>query len=379
MHTKPIEGRVVEFRRDSISVVEFRLFCCSQNLLTSKFDHKTKHLDPVPKIQNTILVSMTAYYRIPSNFYHHEVHPWLQEMMHEDFFSAEGSRRFHHANHGTCHRGGHEGCKFLLLLKKVAFIVLSLFFVSTIVRFALFFLAVLFSPPMILLFLAVAFLPTLSTACPHFARRSSNFNNTNGRAWNFQHSQRPSQSNGNAAVCDARANRISFRRVERETNAATQAATITEKDSGHNDGDKNNKQDQTENADFKSNNSSPPTVQHRQTVTVHRNQTEESLTLSLDVPGFGSDNIQIRVIMKESKGGKIGQDKMPVLEVHGERQNRLGETFVVHEQFIVPKDTYEVDNGISANLVDGVLEINVTKKPVVQPRMIPISHEKKET
>ncbi len=86
------------------------------------------------------------------------------------------------------------------------------------------------------------------------------------------------------------------------------------------------------------------------------------MTLALDVPGFATDAIKISV-----------EDDGSVLVVHGERENRIGDIFVVEERFELDEgSTYNLET-VQANHVDGVLEITLEKKPAPQPRITSIS------
>ena len=95
------------------------------------------------------------------------------------------------------------------------------------------------------------------------------------------------------------------------------------------------------------------------------------MVVSLDVPGYSVDNVQINVTEERNR-------PVVAIEVHGERKNRFDEMFAVQERFIFKKERYDTAN-VSAVLVDGVLEIRVNKKPTPQPRLVPISIEKKDT
>jgi HSP20 family molecular chaperone IbpA len=111
----------------------------------------------------------------------------------------------------------------------------------------------------------------------------------------------------------------------------------------------------------------PSVRTHYQGIPFHRNETDDgsTLTLGLDVPGFATDAIKISV---EQDG-----DGSPVLVVHGERENRIGDIFVVEERFELDEgSTYNLET-VQANHVDGVLEITLEKKPAPQPRIISIS------
>jgi HSP20 family molecular chaperone IbpA len=98
---------------------------------------------------------------------------------------------------------------------------------------------------------------------------------------------------------------------------------------------------------------------HYQRAPVHRDETEERLTLALDVPaGFASDDINV------SMEGDFH------LCIEGSRTNCVGNTFYIQERFYLDEDTYNFDT-IQGNLSDGVLEIMIQKKPsLLQPRRV---------
>lgn len=93
---------------------------------------------------------------------------------------------------------------------------------------------------------------------------------------------------------------------------------------------------------------------------IHREETEEHLKLSLDVPGFDTDLITVSV-EEENK-----------LLVLGTRFNRLGDAFEVNERFSLDPEIYDHDT-IQVELSEGVLDISIQKKPAPKPRVIAIS------
>merc|ERR1711971_188087 len=62
---------------------------------------------------------------------------------------------------------------------------------------------------------------------------------------------------------------------------------------------------------------------HHQNVDVHREDTRDEVTISMDVPGFGIGDVEIR--MEDQGPGRA------VLRVHGKRLNRFGDTIVVEK------------------------------------------------
>jgi HSP20 family molecular chaperone IbpA len=104
---------------------------------------------------------------------------------------------------------------------------------------------------------------------------------------------------------------------------------------------------------------------HHELLKIQPRKTEERLTLALDVPGFASDNINVST---------EGDDSCLVIE--GSRTNRVGDTFYVQERFVLDEETYKLDT-TQGNLLDGVLEITIQKRPKPQPRVISITTHKK--
>jgi HSP20 family molecular chaperone IbpA len=100
---------------------------------------------------------------------------------------------------------------------------------------------------------------------------------------------------------------------------------------------------------------------HFQRAPIHCDETDESVSIALDVPGFGADDLKVSL-----------EDH--VLSLFGKRRNRIGDTFIVHHRFSLNKSTFD-EESIKANLSGGVLEISVHKKPEPKARLIPISTE----
>lgn len=94
---------------------------------------------------------------------------------------------------------------------------------------------------------------------------------------------------------------------------------------------------------------------------VHRQETEDEATISMDVSGFTVDQLQVR--LEEEQGGDLSR---PILVVSGTRQNSLGDRFQIHRRFLLDRQNLG-DNlhkiAISASFSkDGVLTIRVPKK-----------------
>jgi len=93
---------------------------------------------------------------------------------------------------------------------------------------------------------------------------------------------------------------------------------------------------------------------------IHHEETPEVAKVSLDVTGFGAEDVSIHV-----------DDETFVVTVSGSRTNKLGDVFRLHRRFALDRKTAEVDK-MSANLDGGILELVVPKKTTTGPRRIPI-------
>lgn len=93
---------------------------------------------------------------------------------------------------------------------------------------------------------------------------------------------------------------------------------------------------------------------------IHREETEKNLKISLDVPGFETNEITVSV---------EDENRLALL---GTRVNRIGDTFEVKESFALDPEVYDHDT-IKVELSDGVLDILIEKKPAPKPRIIAIS------
>ncbi|KAG7356879.1 Hsp20/alpha crystallin family protein [Nitzschia inconspicua] len=95
---------------------------------------------------------------------------------------------------------------------------------------------------------------------------------------------------------------------------------------------------------------------------VHRKETEDEATISMDVSGFSIDQLQVR--LEEEQGDS--STTRPILIVSGSRENSLGDKFEIHRRFLLDqknlaKNIQEVE--IQAHFSnDSVLTIRVPKK-----------------
>lgn len=94
---------------------------------------------------------------------------------------------------------------------------------------------------------------------------------------------------------------------------------------------------------------------------------EDKLHVELELPGVAKDSISVTfengeiLIDAEKKAGELGEHKLH----HSTR------VFGSIQQKVSVGDAYDADS-IEASLVDGVLHLAISKKPVVQPRKIEI-------
>jgi HSP20 family molecular chaperone IbpA len=99
---------------------------------------------------------------------------------------------------------------------------------------------------------------------------------------------------------------------------------------------------------------------------VHREETDEFATISMDVSGFALSQLNVR-LEEEEQMTTTGQSNRPILTVDGERTNLLGDKFQIHRRFLLDRDNLADGNlqdlAISANLSkEGILTIRVPKK-----------------
>merc|ERR1712232_93044 len=78
-----------------------------------------------------------------------------------------------------------------------------------------------------------------------------------------------------------------------------------------------------------------------------RDDSEESTKLSIDVAGFATSDLEIRV-------------QNHILTLHGSRKNSLGDVFVLHRKVGLDERVHNQDS-IQARTDNGVLEITIPK------------------
>ena len=296
-------------------------------------------------------------------------------------------------------RNGNHGFSFAFL-KPLAMAILSLFALSIAVRTVLFLLAVVFSPPV--LFLCLFFLLISQSGgqyhnswnarefqqCFRNPRRrfhrffSSNNGNRCGNRrgqWRAAASDRRTPSNASQASRAPAAPPMAPTRQEPQQQQATaaptgrddfelispfnlmMAAAAAAESATQSEGQDNATPNTNEQAGDRIPSNSTPTQQQK--VPVHRNETDEELTIAMDISGFDIANIQITV-------------ENDVLCIHGERTNKIGDSFIVEECFDLDKEVFDEDT-VTASASEGVLEVKVQKKAAPQPRVISIQTDKK--
>jgi HSP20 family molecular chaperone IbpA len=270
--------------------------------------------------------------------------------------------RFHHHHHGGFMRGP------LRFMTAMASIVFAMFFASLVLRIVGLIFAVLLSPPVIFLCLVVALIGApqgweehpftnfnanrfqrvcFGPGTYHRLRRFCGMNNNN-RCGSGSGGSGGGGGGGGGRGPRSTTNNNNNNASEREQQQVPPTPPRTIEDT----------------ASEKSSDDSVPFT-HYQRAPAHRDETEERLTFALDVPGFASDNINVSM---------EGDDSRLVIE--GSRTNRVGDTFYVQERFVLDKETYNLDT-TQGNLLDGVLEITILKRPKPQPRVISITTNKK--
>jgi len=247
-----------------------------------------------------------------------------------------------HQGRNNGQRNGFGGRRFL---KKLAFGILFLFCVSMLLRLAALVLALMFSPPVLLLCLFA--LLTQNAGFPSFNPRP-HMNRFRNR-------------------CFVPCGGPPRRRIRRDADLAAaleraEGLANNNKEANNPDeapGRKNQSEVSPSQEGVPSQNEASEKKVH-QNVQVYREETGNVLSIILDLPGYKEDEV------------KMTMDKTDLLNVRGERKNRIGITFFFEQKFELNEDIYDLDS-IDANMEDGVLEIKVPHKPKPQPRVIPIS------
>lgn len=268
---------------------------------------------------------------------------------------------------------------------------MSLFAFSMTIRFVLFLVAVAFSPPVLLLCLiALVFSHHQDWEYGRCFSSSNDFDISGSdiqrglrnirRFCNFSHTQQQARGAETAAAgpCRRRFAR-NFPNVEREAETRgesqqqQQSQEVQQQESdfeGFRSPDVAAKPatSATSTSASSSRNPSPRLATLRSstgnrtqshTVPVHRTETDESLTLSLDISGF--DIAHLQVMVKHSE-----------LVIRGERQNTLGDTFVMEERTVLDDEQF-LEDSVTAHAVDGILNVTIRKNPVRKSRVISIT------
>jgi HSP20 family molecular chaperone IbpA len=89
---------------------------------------------------------------------------------------------------------------------------------------------------------------------------------------------------------------------------------------------------------------------------LYRVETDESVTISLDVSGFDA-NQQLQINLDDH-----------VISVFGKRQNQIGDTYVVRRRFALKREVADEET-LQVNIEDGVFDITVQKKPGTPKRV----------
>jgi HSP20 family molecular chaperone IbpA len=267
---------------------------------------------------------------------------------------------------------GYHNSKYspFYFFQKLALTILSLFAFSMFVRLMWMVIAVALSPPV--LFLSLLGLLFSRAGQGWDNRPFMNFPNYSS-FFNTIQQQHQQQSN-----CFGRAPGSCPRRCNRN-------GTSAGNDSSHGDQEQKQKQQQQQKSESEvtrgdtkedrgtSNNNicstNLPTISRGNAtryhkVPVHREETDEKLTLSLDISCFTISDIQVTV--ENSK-----------LVIMGARNNILGDTFVVEEVVTLDEERF-LENSVSAQLLDdnGILSVTIQKKPTPKPRVISITTTK---
>jgi HSP20 family molecular chaperone IbpA len=327
------------------------------------------------------------------------------------FFSAGPTcQRFANGHHGprqfsstgpARRDNGRNG--LLRTIPKIALLLLTVFALSMVVRFVAFVMEILFSPPVLAMCLVALFIAhnTSEDNHPTFVgvefnvtefqrllrnpRRLRRYFNMNQACCGGQcHNRRQGPSGGaptstsNQQTSQQQQQQSTTQEHTNQQGACrepTNAAPTTANDfeivnalnllaSAMNPSNEESPASSTHSSEFVHVMDEEETKKHLQKVPVHREENDSGLTLSMDISGFEIDNIQISV--DNSK-----------LYIRGERKNKIGDTFIIKEQFNLDEEQV-VEDSITATAIDGVLEVKIAKKKPPVPRIISITTDKKD-
>jgi HSP20 family molecular chaperone IbpA len=95
-------------------------------------------------------------------------------------------------------------------------------------------------------------------------------------------------------------------------------------------------------------------------IPVHRLETQEALVISMDVSGFDSSQLHVTV------------ENTTKLCIRGERTNKIGDRFVLEENLDLVPQEFDIES-VTANASNGILQVRVGKKVPPRPRVISIN------
>jgi HSP20 family molecular chaperone IbpA len=292
-------------------------------------------------------------------------------------------------------------------LAKLALIILSLYTIAMVVRIMLFLVAVVFSPPVLLLCLFI-----LVMSGSHGLPFSSNDWNTTREFQRYFHNpprlNRFFASNSWWTPAGCNPTRRSATRRAPTSNVSRTASTSrpattpnTNHEASHTNTNTNtnpntNTRPASPNQDFElvspfhlmmaaaaapnATDNNPTATEESsndendrnraspyQKVPVHRQENENELVISMDVSGFDPSQLCITV---------ENDNNETTLCIRGERVNKIGDRFEVDESFALDPKEFELES-VSAAVSEGVLQVKVEKKAPPQPRIISIKANEK--
>lgn len=249
-------------------------------------------------------------------------------------------------------------------IQKLALTMLSLFAFSMILRFLLFVITIALSPPVLLLTLVGLFLSQgwdrkhFFFTSPHSYRL---FNTTQqpghcGTASGpYRHRCSQNGTSGPYGECAPP-------EQQRQQKSESELTTVNNTERNHFSKNKLSSNGEPSPRSTNPVHFSRDNAARYYKVPVHREETDETLALALDISGFNVSDIQVTVENSE-------------VIIRGERNNILGETFVVEEVVALYEDRF-LENSISAQVLDGILTVTIQKKPTPKPRVISITTTK---